>query len=76
MRRMSLAKNSTKTMKYKLDEKPYLEMVEKAGKLADRTLEHYGLPEISVDGLRAMADQELGDTPLSELVLKEREAGW
>ncbi len=74
---MSPGKRSTKTApKYKLDGKPYSEMVRKAGKMADRTLEYYGLPEISLDGLRAMVDQELGDALLSKLVLKDREAGW
>ena len=74
---MSLGKKPRKTApKYNLDGKPYSEMVKKAGKIADRTLEHYGLPEISLDGLKALVDQELGDALLSELVLKEREAGW
>lgn len=76
-RRMSSGKKSPKTEpKHKLDGKPYSEMVKKAGKVADRTLEHYGLPDISLDGLRAMVDQELRDAPLSELVLKDRQAGW
>ena len=74
---MSSGKKPTKTApKHKLDGKPYLEMVKKAGKMADRILERYGLPEISLDGLRAIVDQELGDAPLSELVLKDRETGW
>ena len=74
---MSSDKRSTKKApKYKLDRMPYSEMFKKAGMMADRTLEHYGLPEISLDGLRAMVDQELGDALLSELVLKDRETGW
>ena len=74
---MSFGNKYTKTApKYKLDGKPYSEMVRKAGMMADRTLEHYGLPEISLDGLRAMVDQELGDAPLSELLLKDQEADW
>ncbi len=74
---MSPDKRSTKIApKYKLDGKPYSERVKKAGKTADRTLERYGLPEISLDELRAMVDEELGDAPLSELVLKDQEAGW
>ena len=74
---MSSGKKYTKTApKYKLDGKPYSEMVKRAGKMADRSLEHYGLPEITLDGLRAMVDQELGDALLSELVLKDREAHW
>ena len=74
---MSSGKKSTKAApRYKLDGKPYSEMVKKAGKMADRTLERYGLPEISLDGLRAMVDQELGDAPLSELLLKDQEAAW
>ena len=62
--------------RYKLDGKPYSEMVKKTGKLADRTLQRYGAPEISLEGLRALVDQELGDALLSELVLKDREAHW
>ena len=74
---MSSDKRSTKTApKYKLDGKPYSERVKKAGKTADRILEHYGFPEISLDELRAMVDEELDDAPLSELVLKDREDGW
>ena len=74
---MASGKKTAKTApKYKLDGKPYSDMFRKAGKMADRTLEHYGLPQVSLDELRAMVDQELGDTLLSEFVLKEREAGW
>ena len=74
---MSSDKRTAKTApKYKLDGKPYAKMVKKAGKMADLTLKQYGLPEISLGELRAMVDQELGDVPLSELVLKDRQAGW
>ena len=74
---MSSDKRSTRTApRYKLDGKPYSERVKKAGKTADRILEHYGFPEISLDELRAMVDEELDDAPLSGLVLKDREAGW
>ncbi len=74
---MSSSKRTTKTApKYKLDGQPYLEMFKKAGMMADRTLEHYGLPEISLDGLRAMVDQELGDAPLSDLLLIDQEPDW
>ena len=74
---MASGKKYTKMApRYKLDGKPYSEMVKKAGKMADRSLEHYGLPEISLDELRAMVDQELGDVSLTKLVLKDRKAGW
>ena len=74
---MASGKRSTKSeTKNKLDGKPYSEMVKRAGKLADRILEQYGFPEISLHELRTLVDQELGDVPLSDLILKAREAGW
>ena len=64
------------THMYKLDGKPYADKVRKAGKAADRVLRCYGEPVISLAELRNRVDKELGSTSLTELILKEREAGW
>lgn len=61
---------------YKLDTKPYTDMVRRAGELAERALERYREPTMSVEELRAMVDGELPGVSLSELILKERRAGW
>ena len=64
------------THMYKLDGKPYADKVRKAGKAADRALRRYGEPVISLAELRNRVDKELGSTSLTELILREREAGW
>lgn len=64
------------THMYKLDRKPYADNVRKAGKVADRVLRRYGEPVISVLELRKGVDKELGSASLTELILREREAGW
>lgn len=69
-------RRSKMVAKYKLDGEPYAAMVRKAGELAYRALERYGEPSVSVDGLRAMVDKELGQASLTELFLKDREARW
>ncbi|MBI4526534.1 MAG: hypothetical protein HY695_22265 [Deltaproteobacteria bacterium] len=61
---------------HKLDAKPYADRVRKAGKAADRVLRRYGKPRISLAELRNRVDRELGSTSLTELILREREAGW
>ncbi len=61
---------------YKLDGKPYADKVRKASKAADRVLRRYGEPVISLAELRNRVDKELGSTSLTELILREREAGW
>lgn len=61
---------------YKLDRKPCAEKVRKAGKVADRVLRRYGEPVMSPAELRNRVDKELGSTSLTELILREREAGW
>lgn len=61
---------------YKLDSKPYADMTKKAGEAADGALKRYGPPTISLAELRTRLDRELRDISLTELILKEREAGW
>jgi hypothetical protein len=64
------------THMYKFDGKPYAERVRKAGMAADRVLQRYGDPVISLAELRKRVDKELGNTSLTELILKDRETGW
>ncbi|MBI2988341.1 MAG: hypothetical protein HYY45_16360 [Deltaproteobacteria bacterium] len=64
------------TRTYKLDGKPYADTVRKAGKAADRLLQRYGEPVISLAELRNRVDKELGSASLTELIVREREAGW
>ena len=64
------------THMYKLDGKPYADKLKKAGKAADRVLQRYGEPVISLAELRNRVDKELVSTSLTELIVREREAGW
>lgn len=61
---------------YKLDSKPYADGVKKANEAADRVLRSYGKPTVTLAELRARVDSELGELTLTELILKERAAGW
>ena len=74
---MSLKKKPSQSApKSKLDGKPYSDLMKKAGKMADTALKDYPVPEMSLEELRALVDQELGDVSLSALVRKDRESGW
>lgn len=68
--------SSRVTHMYKLDSKPYADMMKKAGEAADGVLKRYGQPTVSLAELRTRLDRELRDISLTELILKEREAGW
>lgn len=72
------ARNRTNKMTpmYKLDSKPYADKVRRAGELADRALQRYGEPSMSLVELRETLDRQLHRVSLSELIIKEREAGW
>ncbi len=61
---------------YKLDSDPYADMLKKARERTARVLRRYGEPAISLAELRTRLDTELRGRSLSELILKEREAGW
>ena len=61
---------------YKLDSTPYSGKVKRAQEAADRLLKRYGEPTISLAELHARLDSELHGISLTELILKEREAGW
>jgi len=61
---------------YKLDGEPYADMVKRAGQAATRALKRYGEPTLSLAELRTRLEKELKDVSLSEMILKERDAGW
>ena len=61
---------------YKLDSKPYADTALRMQRLVDRVLGPYGEPVMSLAELRATLGKQLRKVSLSELVLKEREAGW
>ena len=60
----------------KLDSTPYADLVKRAGKAADQALKRYGKSAIPLDELRTTLDRELSGISLTELILKEWEAGW
>ena len=60
----------------KLESKQHLRAVEKARKMVDRALKHYGEPTMTLAELRVAMDQELKGISLSELIIKERQSGW
>lgn len=61
---------------HRLDSKRHADKVKRARALAAKALEHYGEPTMSLAELRATLDRELGGVSLSEIILKDREAGW
>ncbi len=72
-----VSKNKAKTApENKIESKRLLNKVKKAGNLADKALKHYAEPTISLDELRNELNQQLQDISLSNVVLKDREAGW
>lgn len=74
---MATGQRSSKvTHMYKLDSKPYADKVKKAREAADRLLERYGEPSLPLDELRTKLGRELKAISLTELIVKEREAGW
>lgn len=73
---MANQRSSKVTHMYKLDSKPYADKVKRAGEAADRLLKLYGEPTISLAELRTRLARELKAVSLTEIILKEREAGW
>lgn len=59
----------------RLDSKPYTDKVRRATEMADAALDRYGQPTMSLAELRATLDRQLGSVSLTELIIKEREAG-
>ncbi len=59
-----------------LDSKQNMDQVKKAGALVVRVLSQYGEPTLSLDELRAELEKELKGVSLTELILRDREAGW
>ena len=60
----------------KLNSKKHLKEVEKATKMAHEALKHYGEPTMTLAELGAAMDKELKGISLSDLIIKDREAGW
>ena len=61
---------------YKLDLKPYADLTAKMQRLIAKALGRYGEPRMSLAELRTHLDHQLRGASLSELITKEREAGW
>lgn len=60
----------------RLDSKAYLAMFKETRELADKVLERYGEPDMSLAELRQILAERLPDFSLSDWLIKEREAGW
>ena len=58
-----------------MDSKRLLSKLKKTSNLADKALKHYGVPTISLDELRNELSQQLQCISLSNIILKDREAG-
>ena len=67
--------NGVPTMN-ELNSKHNLRKVAKATKMAKQALERYGEPTMTLAELRAALKQQLKGISQSELIIKEREAGW
>jgi hypothetical protein len=61
---------------YKLDTKPYANLTRKMQRLVDKALGQYGESKMSLIELRETVDRQLGGISLSEMIIKERQAGW
>ena len=59
-----------------LDSKRTRAKVAKATKLAQKALEQYGEPDMTLKELRAVVTQRLKGVSLSDLVIQERRQGW
>jgi hypothetical protein len=59
-----------------LDSKRHLQIVAKAAKMVDQALSKYGEPTMTLAELREALDRELQGVSLSELIIKDRQAGW
>ena len=59
-----------------LESKDHLHQVAKATKMVVEALRKYGEPTMSLAELRAALEKELPGVSLSDLITKERQAGW
>jgi hypothetical protein len=59
-----------------LESKRLLSKVKKASNMAEKALKHYGEPTISLSELRNQTSQQLQGVSLTDVILKDREAGW
>ncbi len=60
----------------RLNSKAYLAMFRDTRAAADKALERYGEPQMSLAELRRALDERLGNFSLGDWIVKEREAGW
>ncbi len=60
--------------KYRIDSKPYSELVKQTRAAAYGALSQYGEPSVSLADLRKEVDQQLGAESLSEWIMRERKA--
>ena len=60
--------------KYRIDSRPYADMVKQTRVAACRALSRYGEPAVSLSELREEVDAQLGAQLLSEWIIKERKA--
>ena len=63
-------------MMSELDSKRNLNKVARATKLANKALEKYGEPTMTLEELRKALNEQLKGISLSDLIVKEREKGW
>jgi hypothetical protein len=69
-----ISKNKPKTISVNnSDSKHLLNKVKKANDLADKTLNHYGEPKLSLAELRIEVNRQLPANTLSDVVLENRE---
>lgn len=61
---------------HKLDSGHYMDIVNETRKLADKALQGHGKPSMSLNELRRSLAEHLPGVSLSEMILREREAGW
>lgn len=59
-----------------LDSRQWMDAVKRTNEAADRALEQYGEPVMSLEELRHALDECLGSVTLSEEILRQRQAGW
>ena len=59
-----------------LGDKRLATVLRRTSALADAALRSYGEPMLSLEELRCALAEQLPDMTLSEIVVREREAGW
>ena len=70
------ANTSKATLPQRLNSKACSAMFKRTREAADKALERYGEPDMSLVELRQILAERLPDFSLSDWLIKEREAGW